>query len=238
MVRVRGTMELLPVGRLAGARLLQRHFGQVGDGPANAVPVLHLAAASGPSACRRSVRQLRKLWAAWAEELSGQRVPATQERSTSRPPRSASEASSQCPLRERRRGRGLPLICTSNGPNRQRLSGDGAPGPADARRDGERGLDLAMALGGASGGLSQELFFAPWSVSLSWMWFSSLISRAVSVTSPYRGRQELRSESRLYTDTHAKFSRFANHPTLGAVPPCYENWWADHHWQGYVCRVI
>jgi prepilin-type processing-associated H-X9-DG protein len=43
----------------------------------------------------------------------------------------------------------------------------------------------------------------------------------------------------LYADTHVKFSPFGNHPTNFAMKApgvtwgCLEDWWADHHWQGY-----
>src|SRR5437868_4278824 len=50
---------------------------------------------------------------------SGQSVPASQTRSTSRPCLSASNASSDNPLRVLRRGIGLPPICTDGGPNRR-----------------------------------------------------------------------------------------------------------------------
>src|SRR5262249_12129653 len=72
---------------------------------------------------RRSVRLVRKLCAARASELSGQRVPTNQARSTSRPGRRVSRARIQCPLRERRRGRASPFTQTWNGPNRLRTSG-------------------------------------------------------------------------------------------------------------------
>jgi prepilin-type N-terminal cleavage/methylation domain-containing protein len=35
----------------------------------------------------------------------------------------------------------------------------------------------------------------------------------------------------VYADTHAKFSRFHNSPTLNN---CSEDWWHDHSWEGYV----
>jgi prepilin-type N-terminal cleavage/methylation domain-containing protein/prepilin-type processing-associated H-X9-DG protein len=37
----------------------------------------------------------------------------------------------------------------------------------------------------------------------------------------------------LYADTHARFSAFAGRPTPGAIQPCLEDWWGDHHWEGY-----
>lgn len=36
----------------------------------------------------------------------------------------------------------------------------------------------------------------------------------------------------LYADAHAKFSPYANRPSLD-FGPCTESWWADHHWEGY-----
>jgi prepilin-type N-terminal cleavage/methylation domain-containing protein/prepilin-type processing-associated H-X9-DG protein len=35
----------------------------------------------------------------------------------------------------------------------------------------------------------------------------------------------------LYADAHAKFSAYANRPN--ALGPCWEDWWADHNWEGY-----
>jgi prepilin-type processing-associated H-X9-DG protein len=37
----------------------------------------------------------------------------------------------------------------------------------------------------------------------------------------------------VYADAHAKFSPFANRPTPSYNPPCAEDWWADHNWQGF-----
>jgi prepilin-type N-terminal cleavage/methylation domain-containing protein/prepilin-type processing-associated H-X9-DG protein len=37
----------------------------------------------------------------------------------------------------------------------------------------------------------------------------------------------------LYADTHVKFSHFSGRATPGAVQPCLEDWWGDHHWEGY-----
>jgi prepilin-type processing-associated H-X9-DG protein len=34
----------------------------------------------------------------------------------------------------------------------------------------------------------------------------------------------------LYADTHVKFSHFSNHPVPG---DCTEDWWSDHHWEGF-----
>jgi prepilin-type N-terminal cleavage/methylation domain-containing protein/prepilin-type processing-associated H-X9-DG protein len=35
----------------------------------------------------------------------------------------------------------------------------------------------------------------------------------------------------LYADAHAKFVHFDEHPAGSS--PCMEDWWAEHHWQGY-----
>jgi prepilin-type N-terminal cleavage/methylation domain-containing protein/prepilin-type processing-associated H-X9-DG protein len=35
----------------------------------------------------------------------------------------------------------------------------------------------------------------------------------------------------VYADNHAKFSKFSNHQTY---QPCFEDWWYDHSWEGYV----
>jgi prepilin-type N-terminal cleavage/methylation domain-containing protein/prepilin-type processing-associated H-X9-DG protein len=37
----------------------------------------------------------------------------------------------------------------------------------------------------------------------------------------------------LYADTHVKFSHFSGRPTKDAIRPCLEDWWGDHHWEGY-----
>jgi prepilin-type N-terminal cleavage/methylation domain-containing protein/prepilin-type processing-associated H-X9-DG protein len=39
----------------------------------------------------------------------------------------------------------------------------------------------------------------------------------------------------LYADTHVKFYAFTNRasPADPVAPPCLENWWADHEWEGY-----
>jgi len=34
----------------------------------------------------------------------------------------------------------------------------------------------------------------------------------------------------IYADTHAKYAPFRNSQT---TQPCYEDWWADHGWEGY-----
>jgi prepilin-type N-terminal cleavage/methylation domain-containing protein/prepilin-type processing-associated H-X9-DG protein len=37
----------------------------------------------------------------------------------------------------------------------------------------------------------------------------------------------------LYADSHVKFSHYSGRPSPGESDPCLENWWADHHWEGY-----
>jgi len=35
----------------------------------------------------------------------------------------------------------------------------------------------------------------------------------------------------LYADAHVKFSAFSNRQAGSS--PCMEDWWAEHHWEGY-----
>jgi prepilin-type N-terminal cleavage/methylation domain-containing protein/prepilin-type processing-associated H-X9-DG protein len=37
----------------------------------------------------------------------------------------------------------------------------------------------------------------------------------------------------LYADHHAKFSHYSGRHSPGEDNPCLENWWADHHWEGF-----
>jgi prepilin-type N-terminal cleavage/methylation domain-containing protein/prepilin-type processing-associated H-X9-DG protein len=37
----------------------------------------------------------------------------------------------------------------------------------------------------------------------------------------------------LYVDQHVKFSHYSGRHSPGEDNPCLENWWADHHWEGY-----
>jgi prepilin-type N-terminal cleavage/methylation domain-containing protein/prepilin-type processing-associated H-X9-DG protein len=37
----------------------------------------------------------------------------------------------------------------------------------------------------------------------------------------------------LYADSHVKYYSFTNRPSRATASPCAENWWADHHWEGY-----
>ena len=36
-----------------------------------------------------------------------------------------------------------------------------------------------------------------------------------------------------YADSHVKFSHYSGRHSPGEDNPCLENWWADHHWEGY-----
>jgi prepilin-type N-terminal cleavage/methylation domain-containing protein/prepilin-type processing-associated H-X9-DG protein len=37
----------------------------------------------------------------------------------------------------------------------------------------------------------------------------------------------------LYADSHVRFRPFSGRHSPGESIPCLENWWADHHWEGY-----
>jgi hypothetical protein len=37
----------------------------------------------------------------------------------------------------------------------------------------------------------------------------------------------------LYVDHHVKFSHYSGRHSPGEGDSCLENWWADHHWEGY-----
>jgi len=48
-----------------------------------------------------------------------------------------------------------------------------------------------------------------------------------------RGPAHAKSLNLLYADTHVRFSSFTGRLSGSTPPNCWEDWWAEHNWEGY-----
>jgi prepilin-type processing-associated H-X9-DG protein len=50
-----------------------------------------------------------------------------------------------------------------------------------------------------------------------------------------RGPAHAKGLNVLYADTHVRFSSFTGRPSPAEGDPhhCWEDWWAEHNWEGY-----